>query len=219
VNRRSVLTAVGAATGALAGCAGVTGSDPAATETASSECSVPDGRAVTLETTGSLEHDLPLSLSAEVTRAAVTGDAPPRLSVTLANEGEDPVGLDVAEAATCHLFDREHGGSDPTGLWLHYAPAAPATADSGCWRESESALPRTYAGAGCPEETLAAGSTIELPYEVWADVEADSYYGVGTYGFEASFTARPGIDTTSGTAGDALYHVSWSLTLRVDRPA
>lgn len=158
--RRSLLAAGAAAVSALAGCsstdaddAGTTTRPPPDTETMS-----PDADALTV--------------SATVARQA-SADGPPHIDVTLANEGDAPIGVEADPS----LF----AGSPGTfrGLVLLAADEdMDATHADDCWRVSVD----TDAG---PAETalqdVPAGGSITQSFDVYTREAADECLPTGTY--------------------------------------
>ena len=219
MRRRELLSALGVGIGAVAGCSttpetsATTG--PTETPTATplpTQCTVPQPRRVSIATTGTVADDAGLEITPTLQRGRIDSDGPARLSVTVTNTSERRY-TNVADAAHCHPFNREHGGSSPAGLWLHRREDVPKMSET-CWRaENDPEDTRTFIDIGCDRHPFDSGESITTTYQVWDDYAVEGYAPTGTYRFETSLSLWP-----SAEFGD-IQSVDWRIELSVSDPA
>lgn len=156
------------------------------------------GPAVTLATVDD-DPDLPLSVDVTITESVATEEHPPRLSVSITNDGDDAVAIGEARTAVFE-YQYSDGGS------LVLLPAGGDwPADPGCWRLTE--------GVGTTEEyrtvTLDPGASHTADLELYAaGAEADACLPVGEHRFETTITRYDDPDDLG--AGQAA--VDWGFT-------
>lgn len=209
--RRLLGTLAATASGGLAGC-GASGSDSSTRTPPSCDDRAP--RRVELTGTESVPDAAALSITATVERARFAADGAARLTVTVANDGDDRV-LDVRDGSDCHLFNRGRGRSDPRGLWLYRTANAPTDRAGECW--TRDAVPPDsvgFDGYACGRYPLAAGDSLTTTYVLWDDYATDGYLPTGGYRFETTVSVSPSED-----ADEPSQSVDWWLDIAVRNAA
>ncbi|QKY20214.1 hypothetical protein B4589_007425 [Halolamina sp. CBA1230] len=160
------------------------------------------GPAVTLASVDDAP-DLPLGVEVTITEPAATEEHPPRLAVSVTNDGDEAIAIGEARAA---VFEYQY--SD--GGFLALLPAdGEYDADPGCWR-LDSAVGTTMEYRTV---TLEPGESHTSDLELYAaGVEDDACLPVGEHRFETTITRYA--DPEDLGAGEE--RVEWGFTLLLE---
>lgn len=207
MDRRTLLASLGGAgVAGLAGCQrpqGI-GSDD-------------DGRRrVTLASQDTVPDAHEVSIVVEMLDRDITPDRTAKLRLTVTNEGSSRA-LSAGEG-TCHLFNRNRGGSDdPAGLWL-YRPAVAEGIDRAGDRWVEDRRPsdpRGFPAYACSTRQYASGESVATEYDVWDDYRVEGYLEPGTYRWAVDVDIQA--DPDAAEAGTSGATVTWGFSLAVAR--
>ena len=158
-----------------------------------------------------------VSIGVEVLERAITPDRTARLRLTVANEGASRA-LSAGEG-TCHLFDRDRGGSDdPAGLWLYRPAAAEGIERRGHrWVEDRPrSEPRGFPAYACSSRQYASGESVATEYEVWDDYRVEGYLEPGAYRWEEAVQIQADPDAAGTETSGATVTWGFSLTAEED---
>lgn len=137
---------------------------------------------ISLENQDSVPDQFKIQITAEIVEHEFTENHPARVKVTITNTG---LSRELSVGTRCDIFNKENGGSDPAGLWLHTPGREKYDRKDDRWVADRSAeKPRGYSGAGCPKERFYPGESASAEYVVWDDYRVDGYLNPGEYRWE-----------------------------------
>jgi hypothetical protein len=129
------------------------------------------------------QPDLGVRPSVEVLDEVATAEHPPRLRVTLANDGDEPVGVGEGRAA---FFEYVTAESDQL-LLLPTAGEADYPAEPDCWRLTEPiAVTQEYRTVG-----IDAGASERRDVSLYGAPVEDACLPVGEHRFETTISVGP----------------------------
>lgn len=212
MERRTVLSALGAGVVPLAGCLGRASSGPHSTDTPPP--TPRDGRRqVRLASVGSVPADVPLDPSVEVVRSAVTADRTARIRTTLTNTADAPV-WNVTRIRTLGDFVTRPGPRDQR-LLLLVPDGQYETVRPDCWRADlgERAVNWVYSDVVAPVR-YDVDETKATAFDVYGHPEnTGPCLAPGDYPVETRYGVSDDSDTDASE-----WDYRWGFTITVAEP-
>ena len=136
-------------------------------------------------------NDYDFNIEVEALSKHVNTESTAKFNVTKTNSGNRR----YVQIPQCGLFNADHGGSKPRGLWLYDVGNIPyyvqENKKGNKWTvENNDSVPtdRSWGDGACSAEIYEKDESKSRKYEIWDDHLVDGYFPTGDFRFEADIS-------------------------------
>lgn len=155
-----------------------------------------------------------LEIETELFEDTITTEHTAELQVRMTNRGSRRAFL-IRDNYMCNVFNRQHGASDPPGLWLYRLERGEnIDRDGQRWRPHPSeSEPGPFDGAACGTVSYDSGESVSSTYGVWDDPREEGYLPSDTYRWRREIRVWSDPDSRRTHPADALVSHEFAISI------